>query len=315
MPCDRLSRSPRRVATPATTTGPPPHPRPSVGNGPAHHRTGCPAARATADGSHVHHTIDRSGRRPALLRQHRHAYAAGFQRGLPTGTGNPASELTRPMKATVHALHTGPYPPGLSRLDAYGASTTGSLSLHLLTLLDGPAPSGSPGTSRRCRGCLPPSPAFPGSDCPQLHQTAATAQRRRSSTSTRLRSASWRTPAPSNSDRLPSKSEWQECRASEASVLGDELHEADPWELAALMDRTHPLPACRELHWSLVRLAPVWIVRSQIGACFGRIHQHRRAIGDPQSTVLPSRVGVGQDRFGRREQLGLGICSQPPHEQ
>ena len=36
-----------------------PTPRPSVGNGPAHHRTGCPAGRATADGSHVHHRIDR----------------------------------------------------------------------------------------------------------------------------------------------------------------------------------------------------------------------------------------------------------------
>jgi hypothetical protein len=86
-----------------------------------------------------------------------------------------------------HALHTGPYPPGLSRLNAYGASTTGSLSLHLLTSLDGPAPSGSPGTSRRCRGRLPPSPAFPGSGCPQLHQTAATAGRCRPFTSTRLR--------------------------------------------------------------------------------------------------------------------------------
>lgn len=47
----------------------------------------------------------------------------------------------------------------------------------------GPAPSGSPGTSRRCRGRLPPSPAFPGSGCPQLHQTAATARRCRPFTS------------------------------------------------------------------------------------------------------------------------------------
>jgi hypothetical protein len=86
-PCGRLSRSPRRVVTPATTTGPPPHPRPSAGIGPARRRAGCPAGRATADGSHVHHAIDRSGRCPALLRQHRHAYAAALQRGLPTGTG------------------------------------------------------------------------------------------------------------------------------------------------------------------------------------------------------------------------------------
>src|SRR6266511_1255869 len=105
----------------------------------------------------------------------------------------PASELTHRLPARVHALPTGPYPPGLSRLSAYGASTTGSLSLHLLTSLDEPAPSGSSGTSRRCQGCFPPSPAFPRSDCPQLRQTAATVQRRRSFTSTRFHGASWRT--------------------------------------------------------------------------------------------------------------------------
>ena len=85
-PCGRLSRPPRRVVTPATTTGPPPHP--TAFN---RQRT-CPPLnwlsnrRATADGSHVHHVIDRSGRRPALLRQHRHAYAADLRRGLPTDT-------------------------------------------------------------------------------------------------------------------------------------------------------------------------------------------------------------------------------------
>ena len=34
----------------------------------------------------------RRASRPALPRQHRHAYAAGFQRGLPTGIERPASE-------------------------------------------------------------------------------------------------------------------------------------------------------------------------------------------------------------------------------
>jgi hypothetical protein len=66
------------------------------------------------------------------------------------------------------ALHPGPYPPDSSRQRGYGASTTGSLTLYLLTLLGEPAPSGSAGTSRLCRGRLPPSPAFPGSGCPQL---------------------------------------------------------------------------------------------------------------------------------------------------
>src|SRR3954470_4239222 len=39
--------------------------------------------RATPDGSHVHHTTDRRGRRPALPQRHRHDYAVGFHRGLP----------------------------------------------------------------------------------------------------------------------------------------------------------------------------------------------------------------------------------------
>jgi hypothetical protein len=42
-------------------------------------------------------------------------------------------------------------------------------------------------------GLLPPSPAPPGSGCPQLQRPAATGRRRRSLTSTRSHSASRRT--------------------------------------------------------------------------------------------------------------------------
>ena len=65
-----------------------------------------------------------------------------------------------------HALHTGPDPPDSSRHRGNGASITGSLALHLLTSLDRPAPSGGANASCRCRGCFPPSPAFPGSGLP-----------------------------------------------------------------------------------------------------------------------------------------------------
>jgi hypothetical protein len=41
--------------------------------------------RATPDGSHVHHELDRRVRRPALPLRHRHGYAADLHRGLPTG--------------------------------------------------------------------------------------------------------------------------------------------------------------------------------------------------------------------------------------
>lgn len=80
-----------------------------------------------------------------------------------TGVGVGPDGRTR-----VRAPQPGPYPPDLSRYYAYGASATGSLSLYLLASLAGPGPSGDPRPSRRCRGCFPPSPAFPGSDCPQL---------------------------------------------------------------------------------------------------------------------------------------------------
>src|SRR6476659_9570648 len=59
------------------------------------------------------------------------------------------------------ALQTGPYPPGLSRHVAFGTSTTGSLALHLLISLGGPASSGRADTSRRCRGCFPPFTGVP----------------------------------------------------------------------------------------------------------------------------------------------------------
>ena len=122
---------------------------------------------------HVHRTIDRSGRHPALPRQHRRAYAADLRRGLPTDgqrrlRSQPPPQIPLRGRDGGCALHPGPYPPVSSRQSGYGASTTGSLTLYLLTLLDEPAPSGSAGTSRLCRGRLPPSPAFPGSGCPQL---------------------------------------------------------------------------------------------------------------------------------------------------
>ena len=63
--------------------------------------------------------------------------------------------------------------------------------------LAGPEPSGSTDPSRRCQGCFPPSPALPGSGCPQLHRPAAT-ERRRVLSSRPVQSASWRTRARSN---------------------------------------------------------------------------------------------------------------------
>ena len=43
-----------KLSSARTTTGPPPHPRPSADDGPAPGRAGYPAGRATVDGSRVH---------------------------------------------------------------------------------------------------------------------------------------------------------------------------------------------------------------------------------------------------------------------
>ncbi len=62
---------------------------------------------------------------PALPRQHRHDYAAGFHHGLPTGETTQIRSWP-PPHGGGHALHPGPYPPDLSRWNSYGALTAGS---------------------------------------------------------------------------------------------------------------------------------------------------------------------------------------------
>ena len=75
--------------------------------------------------------------------------------------------------------------------------------MHLPALLAGPAPSGSADPFRRCQCCFPPSPASPGSGCPQLQRTAATVRRRGPFIPSRSNSASWRTVgSPIHASRL-----------------------------------------------------------------------------------------------------------------
>jgi hypothetical protein len=116
------------------------------------------------DGSHVHQIIDWSGRRPALLRQHRHGYAAGFHRGLPTaGT----KRLRSRTHSGVRALHTGPYPPDLepaSRLRSvqhwFAYAAPSDLARRARTVWQ--YRHGSPS-----RGRLPPTTVVPGDRLPR----------------------------------------------------------------------------------------------------------------------------------------------------
>ena len=190
-PCDRLSR-------PRTTTAAPPRP------GPIGRRWTQPSAprrrRGAAedrDGSRVHcDSLDEGGARALPLRP-RHGYPAALHRGLPT-----EPPIDPPRSSPPQPPHT------VSRTGArrsrpisarFGAGSvlrdfeTPVPRVLLSVTLAGPAPSGSTGTPRRCQGCFPPSPAPPGSGCPQLHRPAATGRRRWSLTSARINSASRRT--------------------------------------------------------------------------------------------------------------------------
>jgi len=114
----------------------------------------------------------------------------------------PASESPVADPCIERALLPGPYPPDLSRSPPLGGSTTGSLALRLPSLLAEPGSSGSTAPSRLCQGRLPPSPALPGSGCPQLHRPAATG-RKWVLSSHWVHGASWRTRARSDSRRSP----------------------------------------------------------------------------------------------------------------
>jgi hypothetical protein len=146
--------------------------------------------RATPDGSHVHHLTARQGRCPAIPLRPRHAYAADLHRGLPGRRHKPAK------KFPTHRVGARRIPAHIRQVGAGGVPLRGVRTLvphvHLPVLLAGPGPSGSTGPSRRCRGCCPPSPAPPGSGCPQLHRAAATTRQTRSLTSSRSDGASWR---------------------------------------------------------------------------------------------------------------------------
>jgi hypothetical protein len=102
-----------------------------------------------------------------MLLRHRHGYAAGFHRGLPASDLKPAREFPARHEERVRTAIQ-PISTGLELAGNLRSVTALVPLVHLPVSLAGPGPSGSAGPSRRCRGCLPSFPAFPGSDCPQL---------------------------------------------------------------------------------------------------------------------------------------------------
>ena len=114
----------------------------------------------------------------------RHGYAVDLPHGLRTGNGTPAQEFPAdtvagcaPRPAQIRQVRAG---VKSERRNDAGSSRT---PLHhadrartIWQCWHDPALS----------GLLPPSPAPPGSGCPQLRRPATTGQRRRSLTSTRI---------------------------------------------------------------------------------------------------------------------------------
>ena len=138
-------------------------------------RWGPAETRATGEGSHVHYVpVDRIGAQlcPAAWPRLRRRPSA-WPPGRPTFPGIGVASL---LSSGWRALLPGPYPPDLSRFHAYGASVADSLVVTPLCLAR-PDPSGGTGPSRRCQGCLPPSPRPLGSGCPQLQRAATTTRR------------------------------------------------------------------------------------------------------------------------------------------
>ena len=129
-------------------------------------RAGGPEGRAATTGSHVHLMTVRRARRPAPAPAASPRLRRSPSPWPPRRRNQPAPELTPPHNRG-HALHPGPYPPDLSRWNSYGALTTdfsrapSRLTCRTRTVWQyRHVPSLS--------GLLPPSPAPPGSGCPQL---------------------------------------------------------------------------------------------------------------------------------------------------
>jgi hypothetical protein len=101
-------------------------------------------------------SADRRVRHPAIPRQPRHQLRRGPSPWPPQPSASSGYGSDRRAINRGHLLHTDPYPPGLSRLIAYGASSLVP-RVYLPVSLARPGPSGSTGPPCRCQGCSHPS--------------------------------------------------------------------------------------------------------------------------------------------------------------
>ena len=159
------------------------------------------------DGSHVHQIIGWSGRCPALLRQHRHGYAADLHRGLPTDGTKRLRESTPPSVGSCTADR-----PISARLEPasrlrsvqhwFAHAAPSDLAQRARTVWQ--YPHGSPS-----RGRLPPITVVPGDRLPRCFiKPLRRPNRDGLSPPPDTSSASWRTARPRRKLTRSSKSRW-----------------------------------------------------------------------------------------------------------
>jgi hypothetical protein len=113
--------------------------------------------------------------------RHRPGYAVDLHQGLPAkrdnrprssspGTARPVRTATQPISARFELV------------EALKGFTPLVPHVHLSRSLTGPMPSGSTGTSRRCRGCSHPHPRLRGQAASNFKRPATTGHRRSPST-------------------------------------------------------------------------------------------------------------------------------------
>jgi hypothetical protein len=123
----------------------------------------------------------RERRCPAMPLRHRPGYAVDLHQGLPAkrdnrprssspGTARPVRTATQPISARFELV------------EALKGFTPLVPHVHLSRSLTGPMPSGSTGTSRRCRGCSHPHPRLRGQAASNFKRPATTGHRRSPST-------------------------------------------------------------------------------------------------------------------------------------
>jgi hypothetical protein len=186
-----------------STTAAPPHPQPSAGVAPIH--LPAPGWERPADRlrmvptfTAVRSTGSAPGSTPAASPRLRRRPSPW----PPSPCEQYRTRSSPPEMRSGCAPPTSPHPPGWSWRCLKRRNNTGSSRIPP-RLAHQARPIRQSWADPTLSRLLPPSPATPGSGCPQLHPAATTARQRRSLTSIRYSSASWRTARSNGPRRFP----------------------------------------------------------------------------------------------------------------